>query len=172
MFSGRAPEIRVAVANRWAARPSRPTDPKDEHLVVAAAVYGLDAVFTANMAMVESDDWPPIFDDLDAGSPMLCRREDIVDWALGIENTKDKPEALVSLMLSALTSVPDLKSPLERWLNNIQAAFPEHSAKGVTHLKSVTEERLQAVHAEVSGAAAPRTTRAVMRASMTGTREP
>ena len=167
MSSGRAPETRAIMARRWASRPTRPTDPKDEHLVVAAAVYGLDAVFTANMAMVESVDWQPIFDDLDAGSPILCRRESLVDWALGIENSKDKAAALVSLMLSALTSVPDLKTPLQRWLNNIQAAFPEHSASGLTYLESQAEERLQAVHAEVSGAGAPRTTRTVMRTSMT-----
>ena len=172
MFSGRAREIRVTVANRWAARPTRPTDPKDEHLVVAAAVYGLDAVFTANMAMVEGGDWPSVFDDLGAGPPILCRRQDLVDWALGIQNSKDKPEALVSLMLSALTAVPDLKSPLKQWLENIQAAFPEHSEKVLGHLGPVTEEQLQAVHAEASGAGAPRTTRTVMRASMTGPREP
>ena len=60
-----------------------PTDPEDEHLAEAAVMCELDALLSANMHMVEDEDWLSLTQALGLSEPpALRRREQVIDWML------------------------------------------------------------------------------------------
>lgn len=162
--SPEARELHAMVEAQW--RSFR-TDPRDEHLAATVAVCGLSGLFTANMAMIEDQDWQRIFDSLGIDpAPALCRRGFLVDWALGLPNTEDEPALISQMMLSAMSPTQDFKAPLTKWIKNISSAFPGHSSSLLEHLAAVPEEELQATYADALNASDVETTREAMRLAM------
>ena len=161
-----SPELqatRALIARLWT---SYRTDPRDEHLVATVGMCRLDGLFTANMAMVEDDDWTALFEQLDMATPALCRRSKLVDWTLKLSDTSNDPELMARLMLGALTYGPGLKRVLVRWAANLSSAFPEHSKSVTEYLEGISEDRIQALYAQVLEKAESPVTRNFLRASM------
>ena len=156
-------ETRALISNLWA---SYRTDPRDEHLAATVGMCGLDGLFTANMAMIEDDDWAALFEQLDLAAPALCRRSKLVDWALGLSDTSQDPELITRLMLGVLTQAPDLKRVLVRWAANLSSAFPEHSRSVTEYLEGISEDHIQLLHVQVSEMPENPVTGDVLRASM------
>ena len=161
--AGAGRERRAMAERLWR---SYVTDPRDEHLFAAAVACRLDALFTANMAMIEKEDWARILVRMGADSPTLCRRAWLVDWALGRPDTAKEPNTTAHMMVAAMTAAPDLKGAVTRWAKSIQGAFPEHSARAIKFLDSRSEPQVQALHADLSAAAGHPVTQNVLRSSM------
>lgn len=123
------------------------TDPEDEYLAETAVMCELDALLSANMNMISAGDWDALMGSLGLSQPpALCRRGAIIDWMLEEDGVADEPDRIVDIIVGAMRSAQDLKTPLLRWARNVEVSFPELSREVADYLSRLPESALQEQH--------------------------
>ena len=104
----------------------------------------LDALLSANMNMIRSEDWDALMASLGLRRPpVLCRRGAVIDWMLEEDGVVDEPDRIVNIVVGAMRPAKDLKTPLLRWAGNVEVSFPKLSQDVAEYLARVPESTLQ-----------------------------
>ena len=122
------------------------TDPDDLRLARDAIRFGVDAVLTTNMNLVDAPDWTRIMWELTRHPPALCQKDGIVDWMLDAPGISDDPEAMTRCMLSALPPAGPVGARVRGWARYLCAPFPKMGAALEDFLRQIPAKALRTLH--------------------------
>ncbi|WP_446831918.1 hypothetical protein [Candidatus Foliamicus sp.] len=135
-----------ALARMW---EQARTDPDDLHLAQGVIIHDLDALFTANLTMVEPSDWDRIMKSLaPERRPAMCRNDEIIDWIVNHEAACENAELMVRSMLSVLPEGYSAEPRLRGWLTSLKNTFPRMTDAANEYLRPTTGSSLRWLHSE------------------------